>query len=263
MTAATATQPSPVRGVVKSLSHSAPAAARPAREQVPSSRSAPGEPRGRRLARSIGAAPPRGHGTGRGVRVNGARNRRIAPPQPTNSRLGDWSGPARHDHSTGRLTGSSECGSRRRGDPGPERAGSLPHRPVQEGSSGSLRHAPTIVVRNGGLPRANLRRARLSLPELRAALRAQGIVSRAGLRDVVRPRAERTPERYPPGASRTLNGGLPAIPLARSDGQRVAVPPRVGPALEGARFRIAADALAPAHHPRPVVDHVDLVTPRC
>src|SRR6266852_1834033 len=42
---------------------------------------------------------------------------------------------------------------------------------------------------------------------------------------------------------------------------RLAVAPRVGPGHQGARFRIAHDPLPAAHHPRPVVQHVDRVSP--
>lgn len=44
-----------------------------------------------------------------------------------------------------------------------------------------VEHTPTVLVRHGRILRGNLRRERLSLPELRAALRQQGVVS---LRDV-------------------------------------------------------------------------------
>jgi uncharacterized membrane protein YcaP (DUF421 family) len=40
-----------------------------------------------------------------------------------------------------------------------------------------VEHTPTILVRHGRILRENLRRERLSLPELRAALRREGIVS--------------------------------------------------------------------------------------
>ncbi|HEV8457331.1 MAG TPA: YetF domain-containing protein [Methylomirabilota bacterium] len=44
-----------------------------------------------------------------------------------------------------------------------------------------IEHSPTIIVRRGQILRDSLRRERLSLPELRAALRKQGVMS---LRDV-------------------------------------------------------------------------------
>jgi uncharacterized membrane protein YcaP (DUF421 family) len=44
-----------------------------------------------------------------------------------------------------------------------------------------IEQTPTVLVRHGQILRENLRRERLSLPELRAALRREGIVS---LRDV-------------------------------------------------------------------------------
>lgn len=44
-----------------------------------------------------------------------------------------------------------------------------------------IEQTPTVLVRHGRILRDNLRRERLSLPELRAALRKEGIVS---LRDV-------------------------------------------------------------------------------
>jgi uncharacterized membrane protein YcaP (DUF421 family) len=44
-----------------------------------------------------------------------------------------------------------------------------------------VEHSPTIIVRHGQILRDSLRRERLSLPELRAALRKQGVMS---LRDV-------------------------------------------------------------------------------
>lgn len=44
-----------------------------------------------------------------------------------------------------------------------------------------VEHSPTIVVRHGRILKASLRQERLSLPELRSALRQQGVVS---LRDV-------------------------------------------------------------------------------
>lgn len=45
----------------------------------------------------------------------------------------------------------------------------------------AIEHTPTVLVWHGRILRQNLRRERLSLPELRAALRREGIVS---LRDV-------------------------------------------------------------------------------
>jgi uncharacterized membrane protein YcaP (DUF421 family) len=44
-----------------------------------------------------------------------------------------------------------------------------------------VEHTPTVLVKHGRILRENLRRERLSLPELRAALRREGIAS---LRDV-------------------------------------------------------------------------------
>ncbi len=44
-----------------------------------------------------------------------------------------------------------------------------------------VEHTPTVLVRSGRILRENLRRERLSLPEFRAALRREGVVS---LRDV-------------------------------------------------------------------------------
>ena len=44
-----------------------------------------------------------------------------------------------------------------------------------------VEHTPTVLVKHGRIVRENLRRERLSLPELRAALRREGMVS---LRDV-------------------------------------------------------------------------------
>src|SRR5216684_2497770 len=46
-----------------------------------------------------------------------------------------------------------------------------------------------------------------------------------------------------------------------SDGQGVAVAAWIGPGHQGARFRVAHDPLPAAHHPRPVVQHVDRVSP--
>jgi uncharacterized membrane protein YcaP (DUF421 family) len=44
-----------------------------------------------------------------------------------------------------------------------------------------IEHGPTILVRHGRILRQNLRQERLSLPELRMALRKEGVIS---LRDV-------------------------------------------------------------------------------
>ncbi len=44
-----------------------------------------------------------------------------------------------------------------------------------------VEHSPTVIVRHGRILRDSLRRERLSLPELRSALRQQGVMS---LRDV-------------------------------------------------------------------------------
>ncbi|HET7873981.1 MAG TPA: YetF domain-containing protein [Methylomirabilota bacterium] len=44
-----------------------------------------------------------------------------------------------------------------------------------------LEHAPTVIIKHGRVLRTSLRRERLSLPELRAALREHGVVS---MRDV-------------------------------------------------------------------------------
>jgi uncharacterized membrane protein YcaP (DUF421 family) len=48
-----------------------------------------------------------------------------------------------------------------------------------------VEHTPTVLVKHGRLIRENLRRERLSLPELRAALRRQGVVSIRNLRYVI------------------------------------------------------------------------------
>jgi uncharacterized membrane protein YcaP (DUF421 family) len=51
------------------------------------------------------------------------------------------------------------------------------HKPIER----LVEHSPTVLVKNGRLLRENFRRERLSLPEFRAALRREGVVS---LRDV-------------------------------------------------------------------------------
>ena len=51
------------------------------------------------------------------------------------------------------------------------------HKPIER----LIENSPTVLVRHGRVIRDNLRRERLSLPEFRAALRKQGVVS---LRDV-------------------------------------------------------------------------------
>lgn len=45
-----------------------------------------------------------------------------------------------------------------------------------------VEHTPTILVKHGQILRENLRRERLSLPELRAALRREGVVSLRNVR---------------------------------------------------------------------------------
>ncbi len=48
-----------------------------------------------------------------------------------------------------------------------------------------VEHVPTVLVRNGRVLRENLRRERLSLPEFRAALRREGVVSLQDVRYVI------------------------------------------------------------------------------
>jgi uncharacterized membrane protein YcaP (DUF421 family) len=48
-----------------------------------------------------------------------------------------------------------------------------------------VEHTPTVLVRHGRILSESLRRERLSLPELRAALRREGVVSVRGLRYVI------------------------------------------------------------------------------
>ncbi len=48
-----------------------------------------------------------------------------------------------------------------------------------------VEHSPTVLVRHGQILRENLRRERLSLPELRAALRREGMVSLHNVRYVI------------------------------------------------------------------------------
>ena len=48
-----------------------------------------------------------------------------------------------------------------------------------------VEHTPTVLVKHGRILRESLRRERLSLPELRAALRREGVVSLAGVRYVI------------------------------------------------------------------------------
>ncbi len=48
-----------------------------------------------------------------------------------------------------------------------------------------VEHAPTILARHGRILWENLRRERLSLPEFRAALRGEGVVSLRGVRYVI------------------------------------------------------------------------------
>ena len=45
-----------------------------------------------------------------------------------------------------------------------------------------VEHSPTVLVKHGQILRENLRRERLSLPELRAALRQEGVVSLRNVR---------------------------------------------------------------------------------
>jgi uncharacterized membrane protein YcaP (DUF421 family) len=48
-----------------------------------------------------------------------------------------------------------------------------------------VEHSPTVLVKHGQILRENLRRERLSLPELRAALRREGVVSFRNVRYVI------------------------------------------------------------------------------
>jgi uncharacterized membrane protein YcaP (DUF421 family) len=48
-----------------------------------------------------------------------------------------------------------------------------------------IEHSPTIIVRHGRILRESLRRERLSLSELRAALRKQGVMSLRDIRYVI------------------------------------------------------------------------------
>lgn len=48
-----------------------------------------------------------------------------------------------------------------------------------------VEHSPTVLVKHGQILRENLRRERLSLPELRAALRREGVVSLRNVRYVI------------------------------------------------------------------------------
>lgn len=48
-----------------------------------------------------------------------------------------------------------------------------------------VEHTPTVLVRSGRILRENLRRERLSLPEFRAALRREGVVSLRAVRYVI------------------------------------------------------------------------------
>ena len=48
-----------------------------------------------------------------------------------------------------------------------------------------IEHIPTVLVKHGRIVRENLRRERLSLPEFRAALRREGVVSLGGVRYVI------------------------------------------------------------------------------
>ncbi len=48
-----------------------------------------------------------------------------------------------------------------------------------------VEHIPTVLVKHGRIVRENLRRERLSLPEFRAALRREGLVSLEDVRYVI------------------------------------------------------------------------------